>query len=154
MAANGSEFHLRQTDATDREILGLLKAQVEDDGYANSAAVAAALWPTVMSNGNLDGQRKAVRAVGSRLSWLRRVGVVERRSTESGSVPSGPRRWALTAEGEALLRGRLNAGTTRAIESLDGVQTVLAVHAITDKETGEMVSTLMRRAWNYGQAAR
>lgn len=147
MAARKNGFHLRMTDMSDREVLGLVEDQADEDGWTEAAAVATALWPRIYNgSANAESQVKAARAVASRLAWMRRYGIVDREEKS--------RRWALTREGEHLLNGKLSGAQASAIKSLKGSTLVLAIHEVTERPADEMLATLMRRAWRYGTVAR
>lgn len=146
--------HLRLTDMTDREVLAIVASQADEEGYAESPAVAEALWPSVIQNGNGDAKLLAIKAVSQRLSWMARYGIVRRRQPQKGEPRPKYATWTLTDVGERLLHGKLKVSTTNAIDNLDGTAMVLAVHRLTEHDRDGTIETLMRRAWQYGMVHR
>lgn len=141
------QFTLRATDMRDRELLALIADHSDDSGYADTEAIASALWPRAMGAEDAADRKAAMGAVATRLAWLVRYGIVLR---EPNAAKTAKRRWGLTEEGAALLQGTLSSGEQNTIANLKGMKPVLAVASLADRREGELVSTLMRRAWAFG----
>jgi len=93
---------LRLVDFLDEEFLALVVDNADHEGWASSQMIAESIGIST-------------RNVGSRLSWMRRYGVVER-DTSPGSTTQGF--WRLTERGEALVKARFSKGQQTALSSL------------------------------------
>lgn len=98
---------LKLSDFLDEEFLALIVDQANYEGWVSSRVLAESIDP--------EGQTITTRNVGSRLSWLKRYGVVER-----DPRPGSPTRnqWRLTDVGEEMIKARFSKQQATVIEKL------------------------------------
>lgn len=130
---------------SDRELLGIVE-DVAADGWAETAAVAARIFPTEMSGGeDSERARHAMRCVAVRLAWMRRFGVVDKH-------PERLRTWGLTAEGVDFRRGAISKSLQQRLAGV-GDNQVLALAAEVSRLYRQLdapAAKLMSREWRYG----
>lgn len=109
-----------------------LLVKLSDAGAATSAELANAV-------GLSDAQPMAIR-----LSWMRRFGMVDR-DEEAGA-------WTVSAGGNRVVRARLRAAQSRAIEAVpDEAMVDVMAHVATRYRMGDpIIATMLRREFLYG----
>jgi hypothetical protein len=134
---------LRLEDFSDREFLFALDDACDNDGQTATAAQVQAVL-------QLDHDHPH-QCIGSRLGYLRTVGVVTYSEGEKG-----PRKWRLTHQGHEMLRASLTKAQSNALTAVRPEQAALAVRALgrTLLESDDLHATMMRREWRYGDARR
>lgn len=139
---------LRLADFSDRDLLGVMADLADSEGWVMTSEVAERVFGRGI---NSDAKRRlhAIRCVAIRLSWMRRFGVVQLHREEPGV-------WGLSAEGVAMLRGELRSGQAKAIDGAMDEQLLHLATAIADRyrAAGQVGATMMRRAWQHGEARR
>lgn len=145
VAVRTKEYRLTQWHASDREVLQILSEAADEDGYAQSAAVASVYWPRAMSKADSADAIRATQAVARRLSHMAR----ELRIVAKEKKKTGLARWKITDEGYALLSGRLRAAVEKGLADIDAsgavlAMTTLSMHAKTRSPTGQMVTRAFR----------
>jgi hypothetical protein len=136
-------------DLSDREFLLVLIDCEEDDGWADSQAVADQL--------DLVHRRTA----SSRLSWLARWGVVEREHErdESGNIrvhrngkPFYTQRWRPTPIGYDMATGRLRKAQEAALASARDAEVLLLARTLAERQRSMpfAVGKLLTREWRWG----
>lgn len=120
---------------SDRELLALVLDALGADGQATTSEVADRVA--------LQADRPLI-SVGTRLAYLRRVGMLERDPNTRG--------WFLTPAGESLVAGRLTAAARRALADLDGGAAWAATEALAAllRDARSDQATMMRRQWQHG----
>lgn len=141
---------LRITDYSDREFLLVVADHLQDDGWAESLEVAAAL--------GFENRRFAA----GRLAWLARYGAVEREHArdDAGNIrrhkdgrPMHTQRWRLTELGEQVAHGRLRKGDESALGRLGDAQLPLVTRWLSERSRGDSgMAKLVQREWRYGHA--
>lgn len=99
---------LRLQEYPDAELLAIVNDMADGDGWSTSEAIAAQI--------GIDAKH-ARQCVGSRLSWLRRWGYVERHP----EIPA----WQVSPLGNALLGGKLTKTARGIIERMNDADRVL-----------------------------
>jgi hypothetical protein len=123
---------LRLADFLDEELLALVNDLAGQDGWVSTHEFAAAVGLPANS-------------VGSRFSWMRKYGVLER-NLRLGDPYF--RCWRLTEMGESVMKARFGRNQSNAFEALDETQLPLAMQAIAARYelTGNtVVMALLRR---------
>lgn len=125
---------LRLLDFSDRELLFVIYENLDDKGWAHSALLAEKLGLKT---------DKPAQCVGSRLSWLRRYGVVEH---------GGPNMWRLTPVGEVLMHGDLSREQQEQIKAVKPDQLIMLTRALTKRvqKARSEAGHLVRREWRFG----
>ena len=123
---------LRLADFLDEEVLAIVQDLANYEGYVSSQEFALAV--------GLEA-----RNVGSRFSWLRKYGVLERNMR-----PGDPfyRHWRLTEMGEAVVKARFGKAQQTALDNLEETQLPLAMQSIAARYEGSgnrVVMNLIRR---------
>lgn len=144
--------HLRITDYSDREFLLVLEDVADADGWASSQEVADRL--------DLAHRRIA----SSRLSWMKRLGQVEREierddhgnlRTHRDGKPVYTQRWCLTDEGFAYAHATLRKGDESALARMRDEQMLLLTRYLTERtNVSEVQRRMVEREWRFGHARR
>ena len=126
---------LRLVDYSDRELLQLL-AELEDEnaGWVPTGAISMAIGlPSKTGN----------HSSGSRMSYLKRIGAVEKDANSSESF------WRLTPLGRTLAFGELTAAQRNALDSAKADQLLMLSRAVATSANGgpEVAKRLARREW-------
>lgn len=126
---------LRLADFSDEEVLALLVDLADNEGWVSSETYA-------------ESVQLPIQNVGSRLSWLRRWGVVER-----DARPGVPTRgfWRLTEMGEAVVQARFSKSQQNAFSSLSDPQLLRAMESLAGQYEAASfsVANLVRRRFLY-----
>lgn len=127
-------------ELSDKEVLWVLEDVTDESGYADVHAIADMLG---MKHDN------PAKCVGSRLSWLRRYGVVEKHKDAPGL-------WRLTRPGRALIGADLQPGQRKTLEGLTDEQVLALTSIVTDRyrRSNDTAAVMMRREWAYGTSKR
>lgn len=144
--------NLRIETLSDREFLLIVADHTQEDGWAESLAVAQAL--------GFENRRFAAQ----RFAWLGRYGAVEREHErdEAGNIRyyrdgriRHTQRWRLTQLGEAVASGRLRKGDQTALDRLTEAQLPLITRWLSERSRGDTgMAKLVQREWRYGHARR
>lgn len=132
-----AQRHATLYDFRDLDVMMKLRAEGNEDGWVETEALASAM--------GFDEDR---RPVGSRLSWMKRYGMIER-DEQSGL-------WRLSPGGERVTEARLRANQKRSIETLpdESMIEVMANVAHRYRFADAMTAALLRREFLYGTAPR
>jgi hypothetical protein len=131
--------HLTLYDYSDRELLLMMLDEADEMGWVDVHTLAEAL---------VIDHKHPGQCVGTRLSWLRRYGAVERKD--------GAPEWRLTAMGRALATGGLDSVQEEVIGGLSSEQMLALTRALTTRyrRVGDTAAHLMRREWMAGTYSR
>lgn len=145
---------LRVTDFNDREILRIIDEVADKDGWADMLLIAERIFPTYMRGESR--RRTATRCVGTRLSWMKRYGVVTRRIMQDRETHTRYTQWSLTSAGETFLRGHLTAAQEAALMDADDGRIVAAAEILAQRYIGinRPTATMIRRQWQFGYGQR
>lgn len=159
MVATPQFTSLKLTDFSDVEFLHLLIDAQDDDGWTDSAHLAA--MPELKW---LEDIYKYPRnPISSRLVWLWKYGVVEREHkrdpkgnllyiSDDQNRPKWGQRWKLTALGEAMVTGTLTERQKASLDKLEATSMLDVTRWLTDqtREAPNAARKLMEREWRYG----
>ena len=123
---------LRLADFLDEEVLAIVQDLANYEGYVSSQEFAEAV--------GLE-----TRNVGTRFSWLRKYGVLERNERVGDPFY---RHWRLTRIGQGVIEARFGKAQQNALANLDESQLPLAMQVIAARYEGsgnEVVMHLLRR---------
>ena len=125
---------LKLVDFLDEEFLALVVDNADYEGWASSQTIAESI-------------QISTKNVGSRLSWMRRYGAVER-DTRPGSRTQGF--WRLTQRGEALVHARFSKGQQTAISSVRDEQLLTLMAELSDRyeAVDGVTANLVRRRFS------
>lgn len=145
---------LRVTDFSDREILRIIDEVAGPGGWADMIHVAERIFPSYMKGE--ERRRTAMRCVGTRLSWMKRFGVVTRRVRYDKDNHTKYTQWCLTSNGEKFLRGHLTKPQEDALMHADEGKLIATAEVLLNRYTGIRipVATMIRRQWQYANARR
>lgn len=131
---------LQLFEFTDPEFLAVIRDNGDNEGWVSTAELADSI--------GLRGEDRN-RNCGSRLSWMRRFGCVER-DLQPGSPTKGS--WRLTEIGEILINSQMKAAQLRALSDLDDGQLWDASRLLLDlyQQTGDEAAQLIRRSFRVG----
>lgn len=139
---------LRLEDMSDREVLLIINDLV-GQGWVDPLDVADRI--------GLTGD-KAKRAAQMRLSWLRRMGALEREhatddhgntlTNRNTGQPRYTQRYCLTDLGTQLANGDLRKAQQQALDRLDTGQMLTVARLLTERSGGEQLR-LLKREWRY-----
>lgn len=138
---SGKRTSLKLTEFEDIEFLARLEDLADEDGYTSTQVLADGL--------NLDVEYPA-RNVGSRLSWMRRYGVVEK-------DPERAQFWRLTLVGSELVHGKLTRSQRTMIQRVGPDGTLAMIRAVSQRivtDRRDEAIHLASRQWRYGLAER
>lgn len=146
---------LRVTDFNDREILRIIDDVAGSDGWANVEHIAERIFPTAMRR-KYEGRTTALRCVATRLSWMKRFGVVRNRVQLDKVEKVKYTQWSLTSSGDQILRGSLTASQTKVLEEADQGRVVAAAEILANRyiSLNKTAATMVRRQWQYGDGQR
>lgn len=121
-------------DYTDRELLLMVLDNGDAEGWVTSETLADVLGIE---------HKHPRQCVGSRMSWMRRYGVVERHPVYDRHA------WRLTSIGEVLAKGKLSPAQERQLEHLRDDQMLLVTRWLGARQRSAQDSAgiLMRREW-------
>src|SRR5215831_16664604 len=125
---------------SDYELLSIVDDLADENGWALSSDIRLQLGE------NLDSEYKS--GVGPRLSWMRRYGWLEGEGTGS---KKNPKRWRLTAVGQALLDNpKLSAAFERAFKGLNLAQRLALTRELGEGagDSSAEIRTALRRQWS------
>lgn len=127
--------HLTQYDVRDLDVMLKLESESDDRGEISAGELADAL-----------GMDEDTRAVGMRLAWMRRYGMLayhEERKT-----------WSLAKGGKRVIEAKRLAANADAIPDVPDEQLVdVMAHVTTRYRLGDpVIATLLRREFAYGTA--
>ncbi len=133
----------RLADFSDREILHMVDDHGDNDGWVTTDQIAQA----ISGRPKRDDRRNARRAAGIRLSWLKRFGVIERK-TDQPLLGA----WRITQVGKHFLDGRLKERTAQEVRVMPDAQLVELLRHTSDRYQAAPRSSaiLMRREWQRG----
>lgn len=133
---------LRLEEFSDREFLFAVDDSINGEGYATAAMVQQSL--------QLDHPR-AAQCIGSRLGYLRTIGVVE-----SDPEKRGARWWRITSRGQALMAATLTQAQQRALDGAGGDKSLATMRTIIGQlaAADDMTARMMQREFRYGAAER
>lgn len=134
---------LRLEDFSDRELLHAFEDHADADGTITSGELAEGLGLSANSEFKHPNSN-----VASRLSYLKRIGVLER--------DAGTGRWFLTAAGHRVLHGGLRAREQKALSEFSEDALFAAVEVMGRRmldASGES-ATMAQRQWRYSLAER
>lgn len=122
-------------DYSDRELLMIVR-ELEHHGWASTEDVATTL--------GIVGDRPRSN-VGTRLSWLKRFGVVDKHPREK-------KLWRVNDDGEMFLDGKLAPGFERFIDGAAPGQMLLQIRRVARHWRDAEASTMdmVRREWHRG----
>ena len=134
---NGTR-HATVRDFRDMELMFKLRDEANDDGWADTEALAVAM------GFDEDGRRN----VGIRLGWMKRYGMLQR-DEQSGL-------WRLSNGGERVVEARVRASTARQLEALDDEAMVEVMANVTSRYrfADPMTAALLRREFEFGTRPR
>lgn len=132
---NGTR-HATLYDFRDLDIMLKIAAEGDEEGWVETEALASSLGFEELG------------APSSRLSWMRRYGMLE--------YDSERRLWRLTEGGDRVTRSKLKAGQSKSIEAVPDEAMVEVMASVTTRfRHGEpMLAHLLRREFLYGTAPR
>lgn len=127
-------------DYSDVELLHLLKDYEGDQGWTDSHDLVEPLGFSTNGNGNGKHYLNPRQAIGSRLSWLRRYGVLERH-------PDQTNLWRPTPQGTAVRDAHLHRRQEDSLAKLDYPEAIAVVRLMTTSFTSMPGATqnVMRR---------
>jgi hypothetical protein len=130
---------LKLSDLSDREFLLVIR----DAGAMPGVFVSA---QDIADHLRLTGEHP-LRSVSSRMSWMRRLGVVERDPDSKG--------WCLSELGLQMAVGKLKKAQEEALERLQDGQMLVTVHWMTRRvQNDPTVGRMMDRAYRSGLGKR
>jgi hypothetical protein len=158
MAARQSPESLRLFDFSDRELIAIVQECANSEGgWAQRRSIAAVIFPYLNGSGPIaadpDKVRHALRCTTSRLSWMKYLGIVEKRVYEKGEERLRQEsEWALTTTGKRFLAGTLDQEERDILmlipeDRLLNVTNVLTQRYQRASQTG---AHLIRREWQHG----
>jgi hypothetical protein len=117
----------------DLDLMLKLQDEADEDGWTTTEHLARSL-----------GLPDDLGAVGRRLAWMRRYGMV--------SFDEQRRMWQLTPGGDRVTHSRLKAAQARTLETLDETAMIeVMAHVTTTYRLGDpMVAHMLRREFRYG----
>lgn len=129
---------LRIEDFSDTEFLLAVEDSIGDNGYATVHMIQASL--------QLDHDF-ATNCIGSRLGYLRTIGIVSYMDVKSASAPKA---WFITRLGKDLMHARFEIG------AMTPSTVVAAMRSVNShvSNMGYAYHTMLRREFRYGDAQR
>ena len=126
---------LKLYDLSDRELLHVVMDEQDAEGWTASTAIADRLGIT---------HRYPNQCVGTRMSWMKRYGVVEKHPTRHA--------WKVSRSGQTLMNGDLTASQKQTLDAMDSARVLMLTRWLTGRyrRSGESAGHLYRREWNYG----
>jgi hypothetical protein len=123
---------------SDREILFKMARTVDKDGNTTSKLLAASF--------GFNGDPNASRAIGSRLGWMRRYGVVDK-----AGVGNGETLWTITSLGTQLLDATLGLAAKNELAAMADGHRVLVMEGLASRaRSNKTWGALLRRSWTNG----
>lgn len=148
MSSNG---HVQISDFSDREILAIM---LDLGGDVPPGLLAARIygWSKIETE-DKDVVAHGKRCVTSRLSWMRRYGLVESWVTVE---PPKVRTWKVSVPGSQMLQAQLPAGTVNALDRLTDTYDLSLANVVGEKlvKAGQISGTAMRRELQFQIARR
>lgn len=131
---NGKTKHASLYDFRDLDLMLTLEDRADEDGWTPTAELASSL-----------GFGDELRAIGIRLGWMRRYGMVEHKD-KPDSI------WRLTDGGLRVIDARLRAAQTKSIEKLPDEAMVEVMANVTSRfhHGSPMLAHLLRREFMFG----
>jgi hypothetical protein len=129
--------HATLYDFRDLDLMLKLEDEANEEGWIETEHMARAL--------GFDDDRKPI---GSRFSWMRRYGMLERDDER--------KMWRLTDAGRRVVTAKLRAATSREIEALEdeAFVDVMAKVGQRYRHGSPMIAHMLRREFLYGTAPR
>lgn len=120
-------------DFRDLDVMLKIGVEGDQDGWVETAYLAQAL-----------GLGDEARLIASRLSWMRRFGMLE--------YDAERKLWRLSQGGERVTQARLRAAQSRTLEALPDEAMVDVMANVTSRyrHGGGMVAQMIRREFVYG----
>jgi len=152
MANNPS---LRVTDFNDREILRIIEDECDEEGWTDIWYIAERCLPTHMRAANAR-RNSALRCTVSRLSYMKRLGLVERRIMHDKEKQTRYTQWRVKEAGLVFIKSTLTqAQRDKVIGADDGVLNEYAELLATQYTIlGHLSAAMMRRQWQFGYGQR
>jgi hypothetical protein len=119
-------------DFRDLDVLLKLEAEADDQGWIETAILAETM--------GVDGNR----AVGSRLGWMRRYGMVK--------YDENKRMWRLTPGAHRVIAARLDAAAAKGLKVMKDEEMIGVMSSVTThyQHASPMVAAMLRREFLYG----
>lgn len=139
--------------SVDRDLEGLTLRDLSDREFLLVLRDAGAMPGVFKTSTDLAGWLRLtgdhpVRSMSSRLSWMKRLGAVERED-------ESPRGWCLSEMGLQMAIGKLTKTQEQALERLKDGQMLVTVQWMTRRVQGDQtVGRLMDRAYRSGLGKR
>lgn len=143
---------LRILDYQDRELLHIAVEEADNEGWVSTEDLAATLRIShPEGNGNISDKERlhhAHRCVGSRFSYMARIGWVERNEAKT--------MWRVTEIGQDLMSGRLSRRLHSSLDKLSPGDRILVMRELakTFAASPVVVGTALRREWAHGTGRR
>jgi len=129
--------HATLYDFRDYELMARVEDEADGEGWVETELMARAL-----------GFEDDARPIGSRFSWMKRYGMLER-NEESGM-------WRLTDAGRRVIKAKVRTATSREIETLEdeAFVDVMAKVGQRYRHGSPMLAHMLRREFLFGTAPR
>lgn len=136
--SNGVRRHASLYDFRDLDLMLTLADRGDDEGWSPTHELASSF-----------GFGEELRALGIRLGWMRRYGMVEHRNTPESL-------WRLTDGGTRVIDAKLRAAQSRTIEEIPDESLVDVMANITRRyhHGDPMIATMLRREFLFGTTRR
>ena len=136
---------LRILDFSDRELLAVIRDATNGGTTATSQSIAAAIWPDA-ADPDSDAAFHGRSVVSSRLTWMRRYGLVDRTDRD----------WHLTEIGKRVLDAKIGGSVGEYLSKTGELNLLAVLERISSRYTqvDDTAATVLRRQWQYGQAQR
>jgi hypothetical protein len=129
---------------SDEELLAIVRDNLDSSGWVTSGELADAIGidPDAETRNN---------AVGIRLAWMARFGVI-RKNTPGDNLPGPQARWTITGRGIVILEATFSKSLEKELEGLKGealwrlARTVTSRYGAADNESAVMVRRSFQRA--------
>jgi hypothetical protein len=130
---------------SDEELLALVRDHLDESGWVTSSELADAIGldPDAETRNN---------AVGIRLAWMARFGVI-RRARAGDQVAVTPAHWTITGRGIVILDATFSKTLEKELEGMKGealwrlARSVSLRYTMTDDESAVMVRRSFQRAY-------
>jgi len=122
-------------DFKDSDLMMKIVDEGDDEGWVETRALAAALGAE---------ENEKVGALGVRLTWMRRFGMME--------FDEKKRLWRLSESGDRITRAKLKAATEKTIEAVpDEALVDVMAHVTARYRLGDpVVAAMLRREFRHG----
>jgi hypothetical protein len=136
----GAAEHIRISDYSDRELLGIM-FDLAGTGVVTSRELAVRLFAIPDLEDKEEEAKHATKCAGTRLSWMKRFGLVEHGENKG--------EWQISVAGDQLRRARLRGTVSNGIASTDAALDLANVVGEKLVKAGKVEGRAMQRELTF-----